>query len=77
MGFYEDPAQRTPIESITLASDLPPAQQLKLEALRTDTQTFRDAVEARRNRVDDFYKQPAGHVDLCGVPLPVRSRPGS
>ena len=77
MGFYEDPAQRTPIKAITLASDLPPDQRLKLQALRTDTQTFRDAVEARRNRVDAFYKQPAGHVDLCGVPLPVRSVPAA
>ena len=29
-------------------------------------------VEARRNRRDDFYKRPAGHIDLCNVPLPVR-----
>lgn len=77
MGFYEDPARRTPITAITLASDLPPEQRLRLEALRTDTRTFRDAVEARRNRVDTFYKRPAGHVDLCSVPLPVRAVPAA
>jgi peptidylprolyl isomerase len=43
--------------------------------LRTDTQTFRDVAEARRNRRDDFYKRPAGHIDLCNVPLPVRTPP--
>ena len=72
MGFYEDAAQRTPIVSVRLASDVPQAQRADLQLLRTDTQTFRDMVEARRNRRDDFYKRPAGHIDLCNVPLPVR-----
>ena len=73
MGFYEDPAQRTPIRGIRLASEVPAAERTPLELLRTDSQTFRDATEARRNRVDDFYKRPAGHIDLCNVALPVRT----
>jgi len=72
MGFYEDPAQRTPIRSIRLASDVPADQRTPLRVLRTDSRTFADAVEARRNRRDDFYKRPAGHIDLCSIPLPVR-----
>jgi peptidylprolyl isomerase len=36
---------------------------------------FTELVEARRNRRDDFYKRPAGHIDLCNVPLPVRTAP--
>lgn len=72
MGFYEKPEQRTPIVSIKLASDVPEAERTPLQLLRTDSQAFRDATEARRNRVDDFYKNPAGHIDLCNVPLPTR-----
>ena len=72
MGFYEKPEQRTPIVSIKLASDVPEAERTPLQLLRTDTQAFRDATEARRNRVDDFYRTPAGHIDLCNVPLPTR-----
>ena len=72
MGFYADPAQRTPIRAVRLASEVPPQERTRLQLLRTDTQTFRDMVEARRNRRDDFYKRPAGHIDLCNVPLPVR-----
>ena len=72
MGFYEDPAQRTPIRAVRLASTVPAAERTALQVLRTDTATFRDAVEARRNRRDEFYKRPAGHIDLCNVPLPVR-----
>ena len=72
MGFYEKAEQRTPIVSIKLASDVPAAERTPLQLLRTDTQAFRDATEARRNRVDDFYQVPAGHIDLCNVPLPTR-----
>lgn len=73
MGFYTDPTLRTPIRSIRLASELPVAERTPLELLRSDSQTFRDVAESRRNRVDDFYKRPAGHIDLCNVPLPVRT----
>ena len=72
MGFYEKSEERTPIVSIKLASDVPAAERTPLQLLRTDTQAFRDATEARRNRVDDFYQTPAGHIDLCNVPLPTR-----
>ena len=75
MGFYEKPQQRAPIVSIKLASDVPEAQRTPLQLLRTDSQAFIDATEARRNRVDDFYTIPAGHIDLCNVPLPVRAPP--
>ena len=72
MGFYEDAAQRTPIRSIRLASEVPADQRTPLRVLRPDSATFADVVEARRNRRDDFYKRPAGHIDLCNIPLPVR-----
>ena len=75
MGFYERPDQHTFIRSMRLAADLPESERLPLEALRTDTQTFSDLIEARRNRRDEWYKVPAGRIDLCNVPLPVRRRP--
>ena len=75
MGFYEDPQQRVPIRSIRLASDVPEAERTPIQLLRTDSQAFRDATEARRNRVDDFYTIPAGHIDLCLVPLPAQAPP--
>ena len=75
MGFYEKPEQRAPIVSIKLASDVLEAQRTPLQLLRTDSQAFIDATEARRNRVDGFYTIPVGHIDLCNVPLPVRAPP--
>ena len=75
LGFYEKAEQRVPIQSIALASDLPEAKRTPLQLLRTDTPLFTAVVEARRNRRDDWYKVPAGHIDLCNVPLPVRASP--
>jgi peptidylprolyl isomerase len=75
MGFHEDLALRTPIRAVRLGTDVPEAARPKLEVLRSDTKSFRDAIEARRNRVDEFYKRPAGHIDLCNVPVPVRVAP--
>jgi len=73
LGFYEKPGQRTPIKAIRLASEVPENERVPLEALRTDTAAFGELVEARRNRRDEWYKRPAGHIDLCNVPLPVRT----
>lgn len=72
MGFYEKPEERTPIAQVRLAADVPETQRAALEVLRTDTQTFTDLVESRRNRQDEWYKVPAGRIDVCNVPLPVR-----
>lgn len=72
MGFYEKPEERTAISQVRLASDVPAAERAALEVLRTDTQTFTDLVESRRNRLDEWYKVPAGRIDVCNVPLPVR-----
>jgi peptidylprolyl isomerase len=74
MGVYEHPAERTPIRAIRLAADVPEAERANLEVMRTDTQTFADLVEARRNRREEWFKVPAGHIELCNVPLVVRTR---
>jgi len=75
MGFYEDAALRLPIRALRVAADVDPAQRSKLQVMRTGTPTFDRIVEARRNRRDDWTKVPAGHIELCNVPLPVRPLP--
>jgi peptidylprolyl isomerase len=75
LGFYEKPEQYVPIKAIRLAADVPEAERAKLEVIRTDTPTWDAVVEARRNRRDDWYKRPAGHIDLCNVPIAARTPP--
>jgi peptidylprolyl isomerase len=74
LGFYEKPAERTPIRALRLAADVPEAERTQLEIMRTDTHAFADLVETRRNRREEWYKVPAGRIDVCNVPLPVRPR---
>lgn len=73
LGFYEKAEQRVPIKSIRVAADVPANERTNLEVLRTDTATFAALVESRRNRRDEWFKEPAGYVELCNVPIPVRA----
>lgn len=72
LGFYEKPEQRVTISSVVLAADLPAAKRPAIEVLRTDSATFAALVDAKRNRRDDFYRNPAGKIDLCSINVPVR-----
>jgi peptidylprolyl isomerase len=74
-GFYERPAERTTIRSVRIAADVSESERTALEALRTDTQTFAAYLEARRNRHEEWFKVPAGRIDVCNVPIPVRAVP--
>jgi len=73
MGFYADPRQGARIRRLVVAADVPGREQSRIEELRTDTQTFAELVESRRNHSEDWYKVPAGRVDVCNVPVPVRA----
>jgi peptidylprolyl isomerase len=73
LGFYKNPSERIPIRSIRIAADLPESQRSRLEVLRTDTQTFTELIESRRNRREEWFKVKADRIDVCNIPLPVRS----
>ncbi|HUL96196.1 MAG TPA: peptidylprolyl isomerase [Usitatibacter sp.] len=72
MGFYEKPSQRIPIASARLAADVPEAGRLRLEALRTDSATFKAYIASRATRKESWFKDPIGRIGVCNMPLPVR-----
>ncbi len=74
LGFYEKPEQRVPIKAIRVAADVPLAERTDLQVLRTDTPLFKDLIESRRNRRDNWFKFQVGHIEICNVPIPVRAR---
>lgn len=74
LGFYEKPEQLTTIKRIRVGSEVPASERKALEVLRNDSASFRELTEMRRNRRDDWYVAPAGHVELCNVLLPVRTK---
>jgi peptidylprolyl isomerase len=76
LGFYETAEQRTPIK-VRLASDVPENERVPLEVFRTDTAAFKQLIEARRNRREEWFHYAVGKVELCNVPIPVRMRPAA
>ncbi len=74
MGFYSKSEAPTPIKSIRIAADVPQAERSHLEVIRTDSAAFAALIESRRNRPEEFFKVPAGRIDLCNVPIPVREQ---
>jgi peptidylprolyl isomerase len=74
LGFYEKPEQRTALTRARLAADVPANERVDLEALRTDTDTFKALVESRRTRHESWFLEATGKIELCNVPLVVREK---
>lgn len=72
LGFYTDAKKRVPIQSIRMGDSLPEAEQPQFEYLNTMSPAFTRYAEARANRRDPFFITPAGGVDICNIPVPVR-----
>ena len=75
LGFYKDKAQYVPIARIRLASGMPAGERPSYQYLDSASPSFARYIRARANRLDDFYRRPAGGVDLCKVNVPVRRKP--
>ena len=45
------------------------------QVFRTDTEIFAEYVESRRNRPEAFFIYRPNHVDVCQLPIPVRTAP--
>jgi peptidylprolyl isomerase len=77
MGFYKEGQVARPIVSVQLASAMPSAERPRFEYLSDRSAAFGRLLKLRANRDDDFYRVPAGGVDLCSASVPVRSVPAN
>jgi peptidylprolyl isomerase len=75
LGFYGEGQTKPKIVSIRLASTLPPDQQQRLQAIRTNHPIYTQILESRRNRRDSWTLFKAGRLEICNAPLPVRLVP--
>ena len=75
MGFYDKPEQYVKIERVQRLSDLPVDERPDVKIFRTDTATWNELVESRRNRADTWYVHKAGAIDMCNVSVPVKIVP--
>ena len=74
MGFYTDKSLPAPIAKIRLANEIPPAERPSFEYMDTASASFAQYLRLKANRNDDFYRVPAGGVDLCNANVPVRKK---
>nr|MBA4771264.1 peptidylprolyl isomerase [Sphingobium sp.] len=74
LGFYTAKERKTPILSARLASEMPAATRPRIEVMDTASDSFARYLRLRANRKDDFYDRPAGGVDICNAPVPIRAR---
>ena len=75
LGVYETPAERTPILSVRLASQLPADERPHFQYRATDNVRFAAWIKSRENRAGPFFTVPAGGVDVCNAMPPVRRAP--
>jgi len=75
MGFYVGAESPIPIVSVRVEADVPAAERTPIEVLRTDSAVFHNIVAQRRDRREEWFKHNPGHIDVCNVPLPVRTVP--
>ena len=73
LGFYKERSSDVPIEAVRLGSTMPAGERPRFEYLKEDSASFAAWLQLRKNRKDDFYIRPAGGVDLCNAPVPVRA----
>ena len=75
LGFYKAGTTAKLIRSVRLGSALGEAERPRFQVMKTDSASFVAYVRARANRQDAFFNIPAGGVDLCNAPVPVRRTP--
>lgn len=73
LGFYKERSSDVPIARVQLASAIPEASRPRFEYLKDTSASFAAWLKVKKNRRDDFYIRPAGGVDLCNAPTPVRA----
>jgi peptidylprolyl isomerase len=75
LGFYKEEGMHVPISTVRLASEIPDAGGMAYQYMDTSSAAFAAYLNGRANRNDDFFIRPAGGVDLCNAPVPVRKKP--
>jgi peptidylprolyl isomerase len=57
---------------VKLAADLPAAERMTIEVLRSDGAVFKALTQSRRNSPGPWTKNTAGRIELCNVQIPTR-----
>lgn len=73
MGFYTKEQQPTKILSARMGDTLPADKQLQFEAVRSDSPTFYELIQARRHLQGEWFAVPvSGGMGVCDVRQTIR-----
>ncbi|MBL4772141.1 MAG: peptidylprolyl isomerase [Alcanivoracaceae bacterium] len=64
--------EKNKIISIAVASDLKAEQQLPLQIMKTDSDSFKALINSRKNRRGEWFLYQHNYIDVCSVAIPVR-----
>ncbi|MGI9293797.1 MAG: hypothetical protein ACR2PS_07415, partial [Pseudomonadales bacterium] len=73
-GYIKSAEDYNPIRRMQVAADVPAEERIKLDVMRTDSASFKRIINSRRNRPEQWFIETPGYLDVCGVPVPVRSK---
>ena len=74
LGFYKDKKKYTKIKSIRIGNELKKSKQIQFELMKSNSQSFKKLISARKDRKEDWFYRPAGQVEICNVPIPIREK---
>ena len=74
LGFYETDKEYVRIIAIRFGDEIPVQDRLIVEVMRTDRSIFKKYIQARTFRLEEWFVDPAGRIELCNVPIPVRKK---
>jgi len=71
LGFFETAEEYIPIKTIKPVSSLDEST-VSIEIMNTNSLAFKQRVEKRTNRTEDWFLEATGRIELCNVGVPIR-----
>ncbi len=67
-----DMSGKNTIKNIKVSADLPVSQRTAIEVLDSQSKSFKQLLESRKNRTGEWFVYQHDYMDACGVPIPMR-----
>jgi peptidylprolyl isomerase len=67
-----DMSHQNTIINIRIGSDIKEEKRLGLQIMKTDSLSFKDLIESRKNRRGEWFLYQHDYIDVCSVAVPVR-----
>lgn len=63
-----------PIRNFVVAADLSYSPAHNIEVMKTNSDSFKQYIESRRNRPEPWFHHQANYIDVCGLNVPKRAK---